>query len=115
MHEHSPAPWKPIYSTDYIYEPDEDDLANRRLYRIEDANGRTVYYTESGYFEPNPADVPLITAAPDMLQALRHIIRHNNTLKPAYRLPDSLIREIQTTIAKATGCPQTAPGLADDV
>lgn len=71
---HTPGPWKIVYNTDYI-SPDEvteEDITFRYVTSIEGngGDGPSVYYTEGGYFQPNPADVALIAAAPAMLAAL---------------------------------------------
>lgn len=40
----------------------------------------------------------LIAAAPELLEALQGVIHHNNATKPAYNLPESLIRHINKAI-----------------
>lgn len=44
-------PVKVVYSTDYLIDPDEEDLKHRYVEGIEDATGHTIFYTESGYFK----------------------------------------------------------------
>lgn len=71
MNPHSPAPWRIEYSTDYLHEPDVDDLAQRRIYGIADANGHSVVSTDSGYYALPEANARLIAVAPRMLELLR--------------------------------------------
>ncbi len=45
----------------------------------------------------------LIAAAPEMLAALEGCIHHNDAVKPQYKIPESLERQIRAAIAKAKG------------
>jgi hypothetical protein len=67
MNQHTPGPWKIVWNTDHLYEPDADDLAHKYIESIDDANGGTVCYTESGYFKMHPGNAVLIAAAPRLL------------------------------------------------
>lgn len=67
---HSPAPWKIVYNTDYLYEPEPEDLENRYILSIEDSEGKAVCYTDSGYFKIPEANGHLIAVAPELLDAL---------------------------------------------
>jgi hypothetical protein len=51
------------------------------------------------------ANAQLIAAAPDMLEALEGVLHHNDGVKEAHKLPNSLIREIVAALAKAKGYP----------
>lgn len=63
-------PVKIVMSTDYLDEPDEEDLAGAYVQGIVDANGDTVLYTESGYFKVDLADAEFIVAALNSYQSL---------------------------------------------
>ena len=65
--KHTPGPWRIMRAVDYT--GDTESRYNPIL-SIESADGKTVYYTDSGYFQPNEADARLIAAAPDLLEAL---------------------------------------------
>ncbi len=75
--KHTKGPWRITYNTDEWADPtDPDDaeaIAERYVVGIEGANGQSVYYTESGYFKPRMEDVQLISAAPEMAEALKQI------------------------------------------
>jgi len=47
------------------------------------------------------ANARLIAAAPDLLEACKGVLHHNSAVKAEYQLPQSLIRQIQSAIAKA--------------
>ncbi len=62
---HSPGPWRIVRASDYTDNPEDTAIQS-----IEAADGTVVYYTESGYFKPNEADVRLIATAPEMREEL---------------------------------------------
>ena len=101
--KHTPGPWKVIYNTDF-YEADEEDIATKYVMNIEGANGKSVYYTESGYFKPNPADVQLISAAPEMLAIVKDFLNccelNADELEPE---TVALIQQAEQIIVKAQG------------
>jgi hypothetical protein len=59
------------------------------------------------------ANAHLIAASPDMLKVLEGVLHHNDAVKEAHKLPNSLIREIVAALAKAKGYP--ADGVRGDV
>lgn len=59
-------PWKIWRGRDYTNDPEDTQILS-----IEDANGRVVLYTDSGYFKPREEVAILIEAAPDLLDALK--------------------------------------------
>lgn len=61
-----------------------------------------VAQAEPGRMEAE-ANARLIAAAPELLAALTGVKHHNAALKDAYKLSDSLMRQIETAIAKAEG------------
>lgn len=105
MNAHSPAPWRIEYSTDCLYEPDEDDLANRKIYGIADANGHSVVSTDSGYYTLPEANARLIAAAPLMLEALRAVESSADDAgcDGCYVVDAAAILQLRTALAKATG------------
>lgn len=76
---HSPAPWRVIRSSEYT-----EDSEDTTIQSIDAADGKQVYYTESGYFKPREEDVALIVAAPLLLESLRDIVTflHNHKNLP---------------------------------
>ena len=92
MNKHTPGPWQIANGED------------RRVYLINhgrDAVGETVY-TDTR----NPADARLIAAAPDLLAALKGILREHDALQMAEgrtgdRWPAAT--RARAAIAKATG------------
>lgn len=70
----------------------------------------------NGKLEDQPivkAMADLVTASPYMMKALEGVLHHNDGVKEAHKLPNSLIREIVAAIAKAKGYP--ADGVRGDV
>jgi hypothetical protein len=47
--------------------------------------------------------MPIIASAPELLEALEGVIHHDNALKPQWKLPESLVRQVKAAIAKAKG------------
>lgn len=52
------------------------------------------------------ANAHLIAAAPALVEALQGVISHNRATKPAYQLPESLIRHIESALALALDKPE---------
>jgi len=59
------------------------------------------------------ANAQLILASPEMLKALEGVLHHNDGVKEAHKLPNSLVREIIAALVKAKGYP--ADGVRGDV
>lgn len=98
---HSPRPWRIERSSDYTGDPEDTTIQG-----IESADGKTVYYTELGYFKPREEDVRLICAAPDLLAALKWA--HNeltflNNVHATARNLEPLLMDIVRALNKAEG------------
>ena len=63
--------------------------------------------------EEAKANLQLMASAPDMLEALEGVLHHNDAVKEAYKLPNSLVRKIVSALVKAKGYP--ADGVRGDV
>jgi len=72
---HTPGPWRIVRAVDFT--GDTESQYNPIL-SIDAANGKTVYFTDSGYFKPHEADARLIAAAPELLAALEMAMKAND-------------------------------------
>lgn len=95
--KHTPGPWKIMRASDYTGDPEHTAIMS-----IEAANGKTVYYTESGYFVPVEADARLIAAAPELLAALELCYEHCRLYHPSVEI-NNVGETVRAAIAKATG------------
>ena len=84
--QHAPGPW-------YVFEGYEDDNPQ---YTVE--SSVTIAYIRESTFNQNPeATARLMAAAPDLLEALQHLmVAHGEQLDYAFQ-------QAQDAIAKATG------------
>ena len=73
MTQHTPGPWRIVRTSEYT-----DDPTDTKIQSIQDANGGTVLYTNSGYFKPTEANARLIAAAPEMLAIIRAYVDGDN-------------------------------------
>lgn len=81
MSTHTPGPKLPlkvVYNTDYLYEPNAEEVTNRYVQSVEDADGKTICYTDAGYFKMQHAEwiVQVCNTAPAMLEALKRAQDH---------------------------------------
>ena len=96
---HTPGPWTVANFNEQTFTVDVETVE-----RGNDVPEKG-YLIARAYCGPDGSspDAALIAAAPDMLSMLEAVIRHDEALKPEFRLSSSLIRHIQTTIDKAKG------------
>lgn len=71
-------PLKIVYNTDYYKEvADAEDIANRYVSSVDDAEGKTVCYTEDGYFNLSEETAQQIVTAvnthAELVAALRNL------------------------------------------
>jgi hypothetical protein len=81
-----------VRASDYTGDPEDT-----KIMAIEAADGRTVLFTDSGYFVPLEANVHLIKAAPRLLEALQAIVANDPYCQ------SSAGAVARTAIAEATG------------
>jgi len=75
-----PTPLTITYDTDNMFEPDEEDLKDRKILSIEDAEGKTVVYTDSGYFHISQERAEYLVEAINQHEQMKQEI---NTLRLA--------------------------------
>ena len=99
--KHTPGPWRIIRGSEYT-----DDVEDTAILSIEAANGRNVYYTDSGFFVPCEADATLIAAAPDLLAACEEAETAIYRLNGSDDLPgwiSGVVVNLRAAIEKARG------------
>lgn len=62
-----------------------------------------LYRNDTQDWRENDANGMLMAAAPKLLAALHGVIHHNDAVKDAYKLPASLVQQVEAAIAKAEG------------
>lgn len=98
---HTPGPWTVLNHAHPLIVRGEDARSSQS---IAYGAAETTQLMQTGMsVEEVRANAHLIAAAPDMLSMLEAVIRHDEALKPEFRLSSSLIRHIQNTINKAKG------------
>lgn len=73
---HSPAPWRVSRVSDYTQDADDTKILG-----VYAADGKTIIFTDSGYFEPSEENVALIIAAPDLLRVCKRLLAYVEDLE----------------------------------
>ena len=63
------GPWRIVRASEYT-----DDPEDTKIMSVKAADGATIIYTDSGYFEPKEDDAALVVIAPDMLRLCRRLV-----------------------------------------
>lgn len=92
--KHTPGPWHANGIADNRIVGDENSACDK--IHINGGN-RTIARVYRS------ADATLIKSAPGLLAQLDRILGHDDALKPEFKMPSSLRREIESTVAKARG------------
>jgi hypothetical protein len=95
--KHSPAPRRIVRASEYTGDPEDT-----KIQEILAADDKLILYTDDGYFQPPEANARLIAAAPELLEALTHILSEYDAPNT---LNDTTFRTARAAIAKATGEP----------
>ena len=68
--KHSPAPWKIIRNSEYTEDPEDTKISS-----VSAADGKTIIFTDSGYFSPKEEDARLVAAAPELLSLCKKLLQ----------------------------------------
>lgn len=90
--KHTPTPWRTILAPTQIV---TDDKVIATL--------NADLLAEGEKFANAEFIVRAVNTHDETIRALKGVLHHNNAVKDAYKLPESLIRQIETAIAKAEG------------
>ena len=69
-----PTPLRIEYNTDAYFDPDEEYLQDRYIVGVVDAEGKTVLYTDSGYFKISEERAQYLVQAVNSYQAMKEAL-----------------------------------------
>lgn len=97
----TPGPWvyEQTCSNEFVLYGPEKEVERGFFYAPRLAQAQAI----DGKIEKCAANFRLIASAPDLLQCIQNTLNHNYSLKDEYKLPKSLVRELEGAIAKAEG------------
>ena len=95
MNKHTPGPWVYRGKSDAVYTPSTDPVYKygSQIFRFHDEDG------------PNDADLDLVLAAPDLLDALQAISAYWDEVVPPSHMSD-MHKAARAALQKATGVTQ---------
>lgn len=108
MTNNTATPWKIIYSNEYIEKEylDKEEIEeiekNKYVLSIEDCNGKTVVYTEDGYFKMTKAEhiVKCVNSHEKLVEALKEaieVIQSNGDKLPDMKYFEFILAEVENS------------------